>query len=90
MSRDYAKYNPEMHKLFEELDAQKKGFDLSANPLKNVLDAIKDMEWKITDHYGEDLYGCIDVTGKTYLVKANHMRQDAWAVPMPKPEGTNK
>ncbi len=90
MSRDYAKYKPEIHQLFDELDAQKKGFDLSANPLKNVLDAIKDMKWNIIDHYGDDLYGCVDATGKTYLVKANHLRQNAWAVPMPDTEGTSK
>jgi hypothetical protein len=74
-----------MHRVFNDLVAQGRGFAATAKPSRHVMESIRLFNWRIIASYGHGLYACIDATddGNTYLIKGDEQRCNAWVVPMP-------
>lgn len=71
------------HELFNLIDKQLRGFDLTATENCPVEIGIKDKDFVITHRHSDGLYQCLNTRGDICLVKGDENGQNGWVVIVP-------
>ena len=75
--------NERAHELFNLLDGQLRGFDLTATETCPVEIGIKDEDLVITHRHSDGLFQCLNEYDDICLVKGDENGQNGWGVIVP-------